>query len=164
MTLEGYRAVSVENALIELPSQQPVVVMHEITGDRVFPLWIGSAEFAVISNLLDGSPAKRPLTHDLLLDIVDALDANILRVRIVDVDDMTFHARIDLDNGRDVDSRASDAVILGLQLDVPILITSELLDHVGVVRPVDEDPGATEAQVEEFKEFLEGLDPSDFKD
>lgn len=163
MTLDGYQAVEVENALIELPSQQPVVVMHEVGGDRVFPLWIGSHEFAVLSMLLEGSRAMRPLTHELLLSMVDALDAEIVRVRLVDVEDMIFHARIDLNNGREVDARASDAVILATHADLPILMSRELLDHVGFVRPVEEDPAATDMQVEEFKEFLEDLDPSDFE-
>lgn len=158
----GYREMSVLGVRVELPSNQPLVLLEEVDSDRRLPLWIGAPEASVIAGYAQGLAAPRPLTHDLLLSVIAALGSHVEAVRVVSLQDTVFHARVDLPGGHSVDARASDAIAVALAAGVPVFCTEEVLDAAGFVaedEPVSDDD---EERVAEFRAFLDDVDPSDF--
>jgi bifunctional DNase/RNase len=161
---EGYVEVGVAGVRVELPSNQPLVLLEEVDSDRRIPLWIGAPEASVIAGYLQGLTTPRPLTHDLLLALVAALGSHVERVRIVSVKDTVFHARVDLPDGRSVDARASDAIAVALAADVPVLCSVEVMEAAGFVPDPEDVTEEDEERVAEFRAFLDDIDPSDFQD
>jgi len=159
---EGYREMGVIGVRVELPSNQPLVLLEEVDSDRRLPLWIGAPEASVIAGYLQGLTTPRPLTHDLLVAVVAALGSRIERVRIVSVRETVFHARVDLVGGQAVDARASDAIALALATDVPVYCAAEVLESAGFVPEPEQEPEGAEEAVQEFRAFLDDIDPSDF--
>ena len=157
---QSYREVAVVGVRVDLPSKQPLVLLEEVDSDRRLPVWIGVAEAQAIAGYLQGWTSSRPLTHELLIATVAALGARVEGVRIVSVEGTVFAARLDLGGGRVIDARASDAIAVSLVAEVPLLVSDTVLEEAGVV-PEGED-AAPEEQVEEFRHFLEEIDPSDF--
>lgn len=161
-TPEGYREMSVLGVRVELPSNQPLVLLEEIDSDRRLPLWIGAPEASVIAGYLQGLNSPRPLTHDLLVAVVAALGSRVRQARIVSVTDTVFHARLDLLGGQAIDARASDAIAVALACDAPVYASLEVLDAAGFVPDHEEEPEGADEQVAEFRQFLDDIDPSDF--
>lgn len=156
MTLAGVR--------IELPSQQPIVLLREKSGERYLPIYVGSTEASSIALVLQGQQAPRPLTHDLLRATLEDRDIRVSRVTITELRDGTFYAEIRLSgDGResDLDARPSDAVALALRVGSPIFATARVLGQAGILMP--EAEGDEEEEVERFREFLENVDPGDFE-
>lgn len=145
---------------VELPEQQHVVLLLDPPGDTVLPLWVGAPEASATALALEGVPGPRPLTHELLLDVVAALGSELTGVRLTEVRDDVVHARLLLRGGASVDARASDAVVLALRSHVPVLCAPGVLAEAGLsVR--DEDDAAGD-EVDEFRAFLDAVDPDDF--
>lgn len=146
---------------VELPEQQHVILLLDPPGTTVLPLWVGAPEAAAAALALDGMATPRPLTHDLLLSVVDALGGSLERVRLTEVRDDVVHARLELAGGGVVDARASDAVALALRAEVPVLCSPDLLREAGMATGKGE--GAEEQrQVDDFRDFLDSVDPDDF--
>lgn len=160
---EGFREVAVLGVRVELPSNQPLVLLEEIDSNRRLPLWIGGPEASVIAGYLQGLQTPRPLTHDLLLATIAALGSRIESVRIVAVKDTVFHARLDLSGGQNIDARASDAVAMALAAECPVYVAAAVLDEAGFTPAPEDAPEGAEEQVEEFRQFLDDIDPSDFE-
>lgn len=160
--MEGYSEVSVVGVRVELPSNQPLVLLEQIDSDVRLPLWIGAPEASVIAGYLHGLSTPRPLTHDLLLNVVAALGSRVVGARIVSVKDAVFYARLDLEGGQKVDARASDAIALAVAAQVPILCANEVLEVAGFVPDPDADPEDADEKLAEFRAFLDDIDPSDF--
>lgn len=160
--MDGYREMAVLGVRVELPSNQPLVLLEEVDSDRRLPLWIGAPEASVIAGYLQGLATPRPLTHDLLVATVAALGSRVERVRIVSVKDTVFHARLDLTGGQAIDARASDAVAIALASDAPVYCEAGVLDAAGFIPEPEDEPEGAEEQVEEFRQFLDDIDPSDF--
>lgn len=136
----------------------PVLLLGEVDGHQLLPIWIGHVEAAAIALFLsDDNTLDRPLTHDLLADVIEAFAGEAAgRVIITDMEEGVFHARIrvlDLD----IDARPSDAVALALRMDWPIQCPRTLMDQVGV--EVDELPTD---EVNEFRAFLDSVNADDF--
>lgn len=149
---------------VEMPTNQPIVLLRERDGSRYLPIWVGAAEAAAIAYAQQGVVPPRPLTHDLLKNVLDDLGHTLLRVRITSLDDGVFHAALDIDGGADgggqsIDSRSSDAIALALRFGVDIVTTEELLDEAGVAMAEEEQE---ENEVEKFKEFLDHVSADDF--
>ncbi len=142
---------------MEMPSNSPIVLLRERGGDRYLPIWVASAEASAIAFAQNGVMPPRPLTHDLLKDVISALGRTLQEVRIVSIQDNVFHAQLVFDGGLTVDSRSSDAIALALRTGSPILGADEVLEAGGVAIP-DED----EDEVEKFREFLDQISPEDF--
>ena len=142
---------------VEMPSNQPMVLLRERGGDRYLPIWVGSAEASAIAFAQQGVVPPRPLTHDLMKDIIDALGRRLEEVRIVAIKDNVFHAELRFDGGLTVGSRSSDAIALALRTGTRIMGADEVLEAGGVAVP-DED----EDEVEKFREFLDNISPEDF--
>ncbi len=183
---------TVESIRVSLVSQNRVVILREIDGDRHLPIWIGTYEADAIAMELQGVAATRPLPYDLFRSALAELDAKVQHVVIADLTDKIFYARIVLDhNGRSVelDSRPSDAIAIAVRTGARILIADSIMDEVGVsmddadgddidvtslteeqVRtppPPDERVGSETPRIEDeqlgvFRDFINSLDLDDF--
>jgi bifunctional DNase/RNase len=140
-----------------MPSNQPIVLLREVEGDRYLPIWIGATEATAIAYVQQGVVPPRPLTHDLLKDVIDALDRSLTEVRITRLEDGVFFAELHLSEGVVVSARPSDAIALALRMSSPIEVDDAVLDEAGVIIPDEE-----EDEVERFREFLDQVTPEDF--
>jgi bifunctional DNase/RNase len=154
------KRVEVLGVRVEMPSNQPIVLLREIEGERYLPIWIGATEATAIAYVQQGVVPPRPLTHDLLKDVIDGVGRTVLDVRITRLDDGVFFAEIDLGGGTAISARPSDAIALALRTDSPIHVDEGVLDEAGVVIPDESDD--EEDEVEKFREFLDQITPEDF--
>ena len=146
---------------VEMPSNSPIVLLREREGGRYLPIWIGAVEATAIAFAQQGVVPARPLTHDLLRDILGALGVSLQEVRITALEDGVFYAVLVFSNGVEVSARPSDAIALALRVDAPIRGADEVLDAAGIDIP-DDEPAAEEDQLEKFREFLDQVSPEDF--
>ena len=151
------RELEVVGVRVELPNNQPVVLLRESGGERYLPIWIGAAEATAIAYAQQGVVPPRPLTHDLFKDVLDALNRKLEEVRIVAVRDGVFFASLVFDGGVEVSARSSDAIALALRTGTRIVGSDEVLESEGVAVPHEE-----EDEVEKFREFLDQISPDDF--
>ena len=145
---------------VELPSNQPIVLLKEADGDRYLPIWIGAVEATAIAFALQGIQTPRPMTHDLMRDILGEARVAVERVLISELVDQTFYALIRMSaEGRtvEVSSRPSDAIALAVRINAPIYAAEEVLDQAGIELRDEE-----ETEVEKFREFLDQVTPEDF--
>ncbi len=146
---------------VELPHNQPIVLLKERTGDRFLPIWIGAPEATSIAFALQGVAMPRPLTHDLLRNMLADLSVDIERIVVTELREGTFYAEIELvHDGRTVkvSSRPSDAIALSARATVPIFAEEAVLAEAGI-EIEDED----EQEVERFKQFIDSVSPEDFR-
>lgn len=152
--------MSLVGVRVELPSNQPIVLLKESSGERYLPIWIGAVEATAIAFALQGIETPRPMTHDLMRDILGELNVIVERVVISDLVDQTFFATIRMAAGAstpEVSSRPSDAIALAVRLNTPIYAAEEVLDQAGIELRDDE-----ETEVQKFREFLDQVSPEDF--
>jgi bifunctional DNase/RNase len=152
--------LSLVGVRVELPSNQPIVLLKEADGDRYLPIWIGAVEATAIAFALQGIQTPRPMTHDLMRDILSQAKVEVEQVLINDLVDQTFYASIKMSAGSDsveVSSRPSDAIALAVRMGSPIFGSEEVLEQAGIELKDDE-----EAEVEKFREFLDQVTPEDF--
>ncbi len=158
---------------VDLHSNTPVVLLQETEGaQRSLPIFIGPPEATAIALALQGIEPPRPMTHDLMRDILEALGARVSKVVVTEVRDQTFFAEIHLQVGTkrlEISSRPSDAIALATRTSSPLYVADELMDAEGVLIEPDSDPeegGESDANPDElvgqFREFLEQLRPEDF--
>jgi bifunctional DNase/RNase len=153
--------VEIVGVRIELPSNQPLVLLREIHGERHVPIWIGTPEASAIALAQQGVVPPRPMTHDLLKNILEELSVQVSRIVVTELRDSTFFATIDLQRNGDsfqISSRPSDALALAVRLATPIFASEEVLEEASILIPGDEDE-----EVEKFREFLDNVTPEDFE-
>ena len=151
------REVDVMGVRVEMPSNQPIVLLREVTGERYLPIWIGAVEATAIAYEQQGVKPARPLTHDLLRDVLAALKAPLLAVEIVEMRDNIFYAELVIGEGVRVSARPSDSIALALRVGAPIRCADQVLTEAAIVIPDEQ-----EDEVEKFREFLEQVSPEDF--
>ena len=157
--------LTVVGVRVELPSNQPIVLLKEATGDRYLPIWIGAVEATAIALAQQGVVPARPLTHDLLKDVLDSLGAQLTAVTITDLRDGIYFADLQFANGVSVSARPSDAIALAIRAGTTIYAEETVLAEAGVSIP-EEGEAETEADVEmveRFREFLDQVSPEDFE-
>ncbi len=152
------RELEVIGVRVEMPTSQPLVLLREVEGDRYLPIWIGAVEAAAIAQAQQGVLSPRPLTHELMASVIDALGDDIDEVRIVDVRDGVFFAELVFGSGALVSARPSDAIALAMRVGTSIMCAEDVLDQAAIDQDEDE-----ETQVERFREFLDSVDPEDFE-
>jgi bifunctional DNase/RNase len=143
---------------VELPQNQPILLLRETSGDRYLPIWIGSVEATAIALEQQGVKPARPLTHDLLKDVITGLGRRLEQVRITDLREGTFYAELIFDGGAKVSARPSDSVALALRAGIPIHADERVLAEAGLIIPDEQ-----EDEVEKFREFLDNISPEDFR-
>jgi bifunctional DNase/RNase len=150
---------------VEMPANTPMVLLRESDGrHRLLPIYIGTAEASAIHYALEGVVPPRPLTHDLMLDVLGELGASIERVVVTEIRDRTYYAELHLTTGagaKVVSARPSDAIALAARCAAPIFAADELIDAVGQDAPVETEDEAAEI-IDEFKDFIENVSPEDF--
>ena len=140
----------------------PIVVLHDIDNRRALPIWIGSAEASSIIRKIENLPVTRPMTHDLIISIIEKVGFQISKVEINDVEKETYYAKIILENTEgkfiEIDSRPSDASAIAIRVDAPIFVTANVLYNGSV----STDSSRDEEEAEEFKHCVQSIKPSDF--
>ena len=145
---------------VELPSNQPIVLLKEDEGERYLPIWIGAAEAAAIAFALQGVVTPRPMTHDLMKNLLDEVGAQVQRIEITELREGTYFSNINMrmnGNAYEISARPSDAIALAVRVEAPIFADEEVLTDASILIPSDE-----EDEVEKFREFLESVNPEDF--
>lgn len=146
---------------IELPTNTPILLLKEADGARFLPIWIGTNEATAIALALEGIQPQRPMTHDLMRALAEAMGGKVDKVVVTELRDGTFYADLVIDqNGREVvvSARPSDAIALAARTEAAVYAARAVLDEAGV-EIQDEDE---EDQIERFREFLEDVSPDDF--
>ena len=152
------REVDVVGVRVEMPSNQPIVLLREAAGDRYLPIWIGPVEATAIAFAQQGVVPPRPLTHDLVKDLLEAFGQDLTEVRITEVKDGVFYALLVFGSGVEVGARPSDAIALALRTGTRIVCADEVLSEAGLAVPDEQ-----EEEVEKFREFLDQITPEDFE-
>ncbi len=154
--------VTLETLQMSLVSPHRIVVLREVDVERYLPIWIGPCEAEAIANRLNNIEIPRPQTHDLLVNMLDALDAGLLYIHINALADNTFFARLVLDvddQHVEVDCRPSDAIAVAVRVGVPIYVAEEVMDEAGVFPERDLIPaGQEDKDLDVFRDFLSTLD------
>jgi uncharacterized protein len=153
------KEMEVVGVRVEMPTNQPIVLLKETGGERYLPIWIGPMEATAIAFAQQGMVPARPLTHDLMRDILQALSVELKQVNITDLRDGIFFADLVFSNGAKVSARPSDSIALALRTGSSIFAADEILDEAGVAIP---DEHEQEDEVEKFREFLDNITPEDF--
>ncbi|HEV2244566.1 MAG TPA: bifunctional nuclease family protein [Streptosporangiaceae bacterium] len=151
------RQMEVVGVRVEMPTNQPIVLLKETQGERYLPIWIGPMEATAIAYAQQGLVPVRPLTHDLLRDILEALDVQLRTVNITALRNGTFFADLIFSNGKEVSARPSDSIALALRTGATIFAADEILEEAGIAIPDEQ-----EDEVEKFREFLDTITPEDF--
>ena len=147
---------------LDTRSGSPIVVLHDLDTRRALPIWIGSAEASAIIRKIEKLSVTRPMTHDLILDIVKKTGFKIDKVEINDVEKETYYATIFLSKADEelvIDSRPSDAIAVAMRADAPIYVTANVLANGAV----STDSAKDEEEAEEFRDFIQSIKPSDFE-
>jgi bifunctional DNase/RNase len=155
--------VTVSDIGLDRNTNSPVVILRERGGARILPIWIGAAEANAIAMELKGVKAQRPLTHDLLKQIIVGLGGDLRRVVISSVKENTYFAELLIhrdDHVFQVDARPSDSIALALRLNAPIFTSDQLLEESGLES--DEPAPDPSLDADKLKEYLEKMDPQDF--
>ena len=155
--MSEYNLVEVVGVRVEMPSNQPIVLLKEIDGVRYLPIWLGSAEATAIAFAQQNLIPPRPLTLDLFKMVLDSFEINLSTVYLTEIKDGIFYAQLNFKGEKTVSARPSDAIALALRTGSPILASTSLLEEVGI-----EIPDQAEEEVERFKEFLDQINPEDF--
>jgi bifunctional DNase/RNase len=147
----------------DLVGKQPIVLLKTADGNRYLPIWIGHPEAAAILMKLQGQPAPRPLTHDLLVNILGELDVEVARVTVTELRENTFHASITVvQNGTEleIDSRSSDAIAVAVRAQAPIFAADDVIEESAIEMEGDEIN--EDEVVDEFRKFLDKVSAEDF--
>ena len=161
--------VMIETLVVGIPPSPSVIVLRPLddhtANNRVLPIWIGPTEAASIGIALEGHPRVRPMTHDFLASIIQALHADIQRVVIDRVEGSTFYATVTLDQkgeAIDIDARPSDSIALAVRTKSPLFVDEDVLNSSSFPYMFSSNANK-DAALEEFKSFLDEISPEDFK-
>ena len=148
---------------VEMPSNQPIILLKEIDGSRFLPIWVGAVEATAIAFAQQGVEPPRPLTHDLMNNLFELLDATLTAVHLTEIKEGVFYATMlirDSNAGQlTISARPSDAIALAVRSHSNILATEELLNEIGIEIPQGDGENQ---EVEKFREFLDQINPEDF--
>lgn len=160
--------VEIDSIRVSLISQHRIVMLRELGGQRQLPIWIGPCEAEAITIELQDTEISRPLTHDLLKNTIEQLNAKISHIVVSELRNQVFYANLVLDvRGKqlEVDCRPSDAIALAVRAKVPIFIAEEIMDEVGVLPEPDvtaKDESGEPEKLDAFMDFVDTLDLDDF--
>jgi len=158
--------VRVAHLGLDRTTNTPVVILQEKEGERVLPIWIGPAEASAIAMELAGVKFSRPLTHDLLKQVIVGLGADLRKVIITQVKDNTYYAEMHIYRGDaviQIDARPSDSIAVALRLRAPIFTSENLLELTSIDTGEGQSEGGPQAlDPDSLKTYLQNLDPEDF--
>lgn len=140
----------------------PIVVLHDLDNRKALPIWIGSAEASAIIRKIENLGVVRPMTHDLIVSIVEKTGYQLDRIEINNVEKETYYATLYLVNDNEtieIDARPSDAIAVAMRMEAPIYVTANVLMDGSVSTDAQKD----EEESKEFKDFIQSIKPSDFE-
>ena len=161
--MAGVQEMVIYGVSFDMVGKQPIVLLKTAEGNRFLPIWIGHPEAAAILMKLQGASTPRPMTHDLVTEILGQLDAQVVRITVTELRENTFFAEITVQqDGSEIqiDSRPSDAIALAIRADAPIFAADDVIEESAIEfegEDVDE-----EQIVAEFKSFLDQVTPEEF--
>ncbi len=147
----------------DLVGKQPIVLLKTADGNKFLPIWIGHAEAAAILMKLQGATTPRPMTHDLMADVIDQLDGEVVRISVTELRENTFYASITVQqNGSeiDIDSRPSDAIAIAVRAGAPIFAAERVIEESAI--EFEGEEVNEEEIVDEFRKFLDDVSPDQF--
>ena len=153
---------------VEIPANTPMILLREQADrQRLLPIYIGGAEAAAIHYALEGLEPPRPLTHDLFVDVIGELGAELRQVVVTEMRDRTYYAELHLDTSEGekvISSRPSDAIALAVRCEAPLYASEELIEEAGQEPPAEEPEDVEDDEIiDEFKDFIENVNPEDFE-
>jgi bifunctional DNase/RNase len=150
----------------DLVGKQPIVLLKTAEGNKFLPIWIGHPEAAAILMKLQSASTPRPMTHDLVTDMLDQLGAQVIRITVTELRENTFYAQITVQQDGsevEIDSRPSDAIALAIRADAPIFAADEVIEESAIEFEGDEiSQEDLEKEVSKFKQFLDHVSPDEF--
>ena len=152
--------MKIKGLMVDPVTNMPIVILKDERNDRVLPIWVGIFEANAIALRIEEIKTPRPMTHDLLCNVLDSLQASVKKIVVSELKDNTYFAQIHLDVdgvARQIDARPSDAIALALRTEAPIYVEQEVLEQS---RSLNEDGQPSDA--ERLRRWLEDLDPDDF--
>ena len=154
--------MKVDGLTLDPVTNMPIIILKDLEGDRVLPIWVGIFEANAIALEIEKISTPRPMTHDLIKNILDGLDASINHIFVSELKDNTFYAVISVNIGGttvDIDSRPSDAIAVALRVHAPILVSTKVIEEA---RTFDMSPEAKLEDKDQWKNWLHNLKPGDF--
>ncbi len=152
--------MKIKGLMVDPVTNMPIVILKDEQEDRVLPIWVGIFEANAIALRMEDIDTPRPMTHDLLSNLLDKLDVKVDRIVVSDLKDNTYFARIHLlvnGGSEQIDSRPSDAIALALRTDAPIFVEQSVLEQSRTL-----DDAGEMSDSERLRRWFEGLDPQDF--
>ena len=147
---------------LDVRTNSPIVVLHDLDNRKALPIWIGSAEASAIIRCIEGLVVARPMTHDLIANLIEKTGYSLEKIEINNVEKETYYATLYLRKGEEVlelDARPSDAIAIAMRCDAPIFVTANVLMNGSV----STDTAKDEEETREFKDFIQNIKPSDFE-
>ncbi|MFQ5894293.1 MAG: bifunctional nuclease family protein [Nitrospinota bacterium] len=163
--------MKVKGLTLDPLTNMPIVILKDLEGKRALPIWVGIFEANAIALEMENVSTPRPMTHDLIKNIIVGMDAKVSRVVVSDLRDNTFYANIYLTFNRtevEIDSRPSDAIALALRVGAPIFVAAKVIEEaksIEIAEQAEKAEGQTQPgpdETEEWKKWLENLKPEDF--
>ena len=151
--------MTIKGLMVDPVTNMPIVILKDKDGDRVLPIWVGIFEANAIALQIENVSTPRPMTHDLLRNVIHDLKASVQKIVVCDLQENTFYALIYLSLGDDtvaIDARPSDAIALALRTRAPIFVEDRVIDHAKTV-----DLAPEKGDSERLQKWLESLDPDD---
>jgi bifunctional DNase/RNase len=159
-----FKPMAISGLTVDPLTNSPIVILKEIDGERTLPIWIGLLEATAIASELEGIKFSRPMTHDLLKNIMGVIDIKVNRVEVCDLKNNTYYALIHITHdGKEIsiDARPSDALALSLRVNAPIFVSEEVIQQSKQI-DLKAEPEDTTEQGKKWQEILESLNPEDF--
>ena len=157
--------MTIKGLTVDPVTNMPIVILHDDQDRRILPIWVGVFEANAIALQIENVHTPRPMTHDLLRTVLDDLGVSLERITVTDLREGVFYAELEL-NARDgvhtISSRPSDAIALAARTGSPIYAAESVLDEAAYVEEAAEEGPEQEEVVEQFKEFINSVDPEDF--
>lgn len=159
-----YTPMVISGLTVDPATNSPIVILKEIDGDKTLPIWIGLLEATAIASELEGIKFSRPMTHDLLNNIMQMIDIKVIKVEVCDLKNNTYYALIHFKHGEkemSIDARPSDALALSLRVKVPIFVAENVINS-SIQIDLKAEPQDKSEKGKKWQEILEGLNPDDF--
>ena len=157
-------SMAIAGLTVDPLTNSPIVILKEVDGERTLPIWIGLLEATAIASELEGIKFSRPMTHDLLKNIMSLIDVKVNKVEVCDLKNNTYYALIYINHkGKElsIDARPSDALALSLRVDAPIFVADEVINRSAQI-DLKAEPEDKSEQGKKWQEILEKLNPEDF--
>jgi bifunctional DNase/RNase len=159
-----YKPMVISGLTMDPVTNSPIVILKAVDGDETLPIWIGLLEATAIASEMEGIKFSRPMTHDLLKNMMDMVDVKVARIEVSDLKDNTYYAVIHLKQGEKeitLDARPSDALAISLRVKAPIFVAEEVIKQSSRI-DLKSEPQDKSEKGKKWQEILESLNPEDF--